>query len=139
MRKDFPEEINDAIDLLKNLGKLPWSYHKLRAGDFEQAIEALNDYLSQNPGSPHTNYIENVKLTYTRWLLEQLPKHGSISFSEWLPYMRPLLFKAKKEIDIVIKRFPNLAENYRDFLAMWEDELIKRDEELEEDDNGVDA
>lgn len=136
MQKDLPEEISEAIELLEKLEKLP--DHKLRAGDFEQAIEVLNDYLSQNPDSPHTNFIEKIKLTYTRHLLEQLPKLSSLSFSEWLPYLSPFLFKAKKEIDTVIKRFPKLGENYRKFLRMWKDELIKREKELEKDD-GVEA
>lgn len=133
MRKELPDEIKDAVELLKGLERQP--FHRLRAEDFDQAIEALNYYLSQNPGSTHNNVIENVKLTYTRWLLEQLAKDDSLSFSEWLPYMMPLLFTAKKEIDIVIKQFPNLGENYKNFLRIWKDELIKREEELEEDDD----
>jgi len=102
MRRDLPEEIRDDIELLEKFDNL--QKHEFRAGDYENAIEDLNAYLTENPESPHIIFINNIKLTYTRKLLEQLPKLHDLTFSDWLPYMMPFLFTAKNEIDMVIKR-----------------------------------
>ena len=130
MNRHLPEEIRDAIEMLETFDNL--QEHGLRAGDYENAIEILNAYLTENPGSPHINFIKNIKLTYTRKLLEQLPKLHSLKFSEWLPYMMPLIYTARNEIDLVIERYPNLAKHYKKFLAIWMTELIKRMKELDE-------
>ncbi len=130
MHGDLPEEISDAIEMLETFDNL--QKHEFRAGDYENAIEILNAYLTQNPGSSHINFIKNIKLTYTRKLLEQLPKLHTLTFSEWVPYMIAFYFTAKNEIDMVIERYPNLGKYYKDFRAIWGDELIKRGKELDE-------
>jgi len=130
MRRDLPEEISDAIGMLESFDKL--QKHEFRAGDYENAIGILNGYLTENPGSPHINFIKNIKLTYTRKLLEQLPKLHDLEFLEWLHYTMPLIYTARNEFDMVIERYPNLAKNYKDFLSIWMTELRRRMKELDE-------
>ena len=65
-----PDEVKEAVNLLKEFEKS--ESHTKRTRNFNDGIDLLNDYVEENPDSPHLVFIENIKTSYTRKLLEQL-------------------------------------------------------------------
>ena len=53
-------EIREGVALLERYEASPMSYESTQ--DFALAVETLEDYLAENPDSPHRHFIQNVRL-----------------------------------------------------------------------------
>ena len=122
MQKQLPEEIKEARDLL---GFEKENDHSLKTGAFGEAIHILDDYLAVEPETEHKDFIENIKRTYTRKLLEGL--HGLLGadMETWFQYIHLLLVKAPNEVEFNIREHPQLDKDYQGFMEIWLDEVIK--------------
>jgi hypothetical protein len=123
MQKQLPEEIKEARDLLAGFEKE--NDHSLKTGAFGEAIDILDDYLAVEPETEHKDFIENIKRTYTRKLLEGL--HGLLGadMETWFQYIHLLLVKAPNEVEFNIWEHPRLDKDYQGFMEIWLDEVIK--------------
>ena len=123
MPRELPEDVSEAIDLLNSFEKS--NDHSQRTRDFTDAIDILNDFLRHYPESPHESYVRNVKVAYTRKLLEQLPRLAILDIDDWFSYSVPLLLNASADVDAAISGNPDLKQNLKAFLAIWSDEAIR--------------
>ncbi|MBI5967947.1 MAG: hypothetical protein HY882_08840 [Deltaproteobacteria bacterium] len=123
MRIELPVDIREARALFSRYEKS--RDHLERTRYFEDAINILDDFLADNPDLPHKSFIENLKLTYIRKLLEELPGLGTLSYDDWGHYILLLYINLEVKKNIIIQKGPSLQKNLEDFFAMWGDELIR--------------
>ena len=62
--------------------------------------------------------IANLRISYARRLLTQMPKLKSVSFEVWLFYFNVLVTLAS-EVEALTTADPTLAANRQEFVAMW--------------------
>jgi len=122
MPENLPEEVTEGRLLLEDA--LKSQNHIERVRDFEDGIKLLKEYLEDNPDSSHKNVIHNIKVTYTKKLLEELPSLYSLDMDIWFHYFL-LVLSIATEIEETIAEYPNLEKNEEIFFSLWKDELIK--------------
>ena len=123
MQLELPPELKEAVNLLARFEKE--KDHSLRTRDFEDAIDILNDHLLDEPESPHKSFVEKIKLTYTRKLLEELPNMSGADIEIWFDYVRLFLLKVSKEVETNTEKDAQLRQNYKDFIGIWKDKVIR--------------
>jgi hypothetical protein len=128
MEKELPEDVRKARSLLEEFERS--SSHSKKIRYFENGINILDDYLEDFPQSPHKEFIMNIKLAYTRTLINQLNKIRP-DMDEWVDYISLLFSKVKKEVDRVQETNPDLKANYEDFINLWANELIEETRKME--------
>lgn len=82
----------------------------------EEALLLLDN--ADDPTPDETRLIANLRLSYARRLLTQMPKLKSASFEVWLFYFN-ILVQLAREVETLTATDPNLAANRQDFVAMW--------------------
>lgn len=128
MKTDLPDEVEGARRLLEE--SITSNVHKEKTRLFEDGIDILEEYLAEEPNSTHKNLAANVKMTYTRKLLEQLSDIVNVDISEWFDYYKILVLKVKNEVNQNIQANLILKDNYEGFISIWKDkvrEIILRD------------
>ena len=117
-----PDELKEAVNLLREFEK-PGS-HKKKTRNFTDAIDILNDYVKENPESPHLDFIENIRTSYTRILLQQLADIREIEIDDWHNYYTLMTLKVEDEVTKILSEDPILIEGYQEFLSMWIHDVI---------------
>lgn len=118
MEEELLEDIRKARLLLKEFEESGSHSKKIRY--FESGINILNNYLEDFPQSPHKKLIMNIRLSYTRILLNQLNKI-SPDMEEWVDYL--LLFsKVKKEADQLKETNSDLKVKHEEFMRLFSNE-----------------
>jgi hypothetical protein len=120
--RNMPKNLTDAVDFLKSFEKA--NNHSKRTRSFEDAIENLNSYLEANPDTSNKVFIKNLKLTYTRILLEQLPSLSALDIEDWTRYLMLLMQTVANETEALAKEHLQLRVNKDAFIAIWIDEMI---------------
>jgi len=119
MENNLPVDIKEARDNFKKSEKSPDLSNKIRF--FERGIDIINNYLEEEINSADKDYIDKIKLAYSRAFLKDLPKQvDDIMFLKCLF----LFITIKKEIDIIIKADPLLRKIYYKFLEPFK-EVVK--------------
>ena len=122
MIPDQPDELKEAVRLLKEFEKS--DSHTKRTRNFDDAIDLLNNYVEENPNSPDLVFIENIKTSYTRILLEQLNNIKQIEIEDWLNYFTSYL-KVPSEAEKILSENPILKEGFKKFLLIWKEEFVE--------------
>ena len=120
-----PDEVKEAVNLLKEFEKS--ESHTKRTRNFNDGIDLLNDYVEENPDSPHLVFIENIKTSYTRKLLEQLNNIKQIEIVDWVYYWALLLLKINSEVTKIVSEKPVLKEELENFLSIYREEILQYD------------
>lgn len=120
---DLPVDLTDAKDLLEVAATSKNHVEKTRA--FEDAIDILNDSLSDNPESTHKVLIKNLKQTYSRKLIESLPEIMPPDIDIWFQYLKIFSLKVKPEVEKITESNPILRTNYKEFVECWRKEVIE--------------
>ena len=120
---DFPVDLAEARELLEVAATSKNHVEKTRA--FEDAIDIMNDYLSDNPESTHKVLIKNLKQTYSRKLIESLPEIMPPDMDIWFEYLKIFLLKVKPEVEKITESNPILRTNYKEFIEYWRKEAIE--------------
>lgn len=119
----MPEEIGEARASFSKYEKS--KDHLERTRHFEDAINTLDDSLADNPDSPHKSLVQNLKLTYMRKLLEELPLLGALSYDDWGHYILLLYIDLEVKKNVIIQESPSLRKNLEDFFAMWRNQFFE--------------
>jgi hypothetical protein len=117
--KTIPE-IREAIRLFEEFERSSYSYTE--ANKFNEAVDLLNDYLDSEPDSIYKDYIQRLRLSYTRSLLRNLARVDKADFISWGQYVFTI-FKVKGEADALMLKFPELKADFDEFLNIWKKEL----------------
>ena len=109
-------EIAEAIELLEEFeGHLP---DVSNIDLFYAAIGILNEYVEEYPDTPHMNFITNLKMSYTRRILQHLKSIDSSEIDTWFNILIALI-KVKDEFEALSTVNRDFKDNYDDFLAEW--------------------
>lgn len=119
---DQQGELMEAENLLRQFERS--ITHEKRTRNFDYAINLLNDYVEENPSSSKLKYIENIKTSYTRILLEQLYEIKQIEIDDWFNYFISCL-KVKSEVTKILSENPILKEGYEKFTSIWKEEVLE--------------
>lgn len=122
MKQDLPDDIKEARRLLDSFDKS--IEHSHRTEDFTSAIEILNDYTENNHNSEHLDHIVKIRETYTRKLLQEIPKLMMLDFDDWGTYVFLLLLLRDEVAKLTTDNNP-LSHNLNEFISVWRDELIE--------------
>jgi len=109
-------EITEAVEMLDEFDKSLPSVEKIDY--FEDGIQLLNDYLADNPETPHATFINNLKTTHTKRLLQFLTTIDSSNMVSWLK-VTIALFEAKDEMEKLAETYPDLKTDYDKFIDEW--------------------
>jgi hypothetical protein len=116
-----PSDITEARGLLRDFERI--EDHSERVKKFEYALELLDSYLSDNEKSGQLAI--NLKRTYTRKLLEQLPSLKFLNINDWFSYALLLLTTLQNDVDYICTENKQLKKNFDEFISLWADEVIK--------------
>lgn len=120
MPRSVPE-IREAIELFE-----AWeaSINDVNAAKrFAEAMQLLDDYLEYEPDSPDRQFIQNLRVSNTRRLLQQLATVDRKDFGLWLEYALAAMALADKEAASVIAVNPQLRTDLDSFLKVWGDSV----------------
>jgi hypothetical protein len=116
-------EIREAVALFEAWER---SINDLQAAKgFSEAVRILDDYLECEPASPHRAFIQNLRLSNTRRLLQQLTRLDRTDFSLWLEYALAVLAAVDNEAESVIAANPELKKDLDSFKHVWGDALAQ--------------
>lgn len=87
---------------------------------FSDGIDLLNLYIdeNQNINDPQVNYAKNLKVTYTRSLLNQIEnfKLVYIDINTWIMYISVLIDRVHTEIMSIINENEHIKHTYINFI-----------------------
>lgn len=94
-----------------------------RESDPEQETRHIEEALllletADDPTPDEKRLIANLRLSYARRLLTQMPRLKSVSFEVWLFYFNVLVTLAS-EVETLTAADPELAANRQEFVTMW--------------------
>jgi len=116
-------EIREAIALFEAWERETSDLHAAKG--FTEAVQILDDYLECEPDSAYRPFIENLRLSNTRRLLQQLARVDKKDFSLWLEYALAAFAAVEKEAASVIAANPELRGELDSFMRVWGEPLAE--------------
>ena len=116
-------EIREAIALFEAWERSINDLHAAKG--FTEAVQMLDDYLECEPDSPHKAFIQNLRVSNTRRLLQQLTRVDKRDFSLWLEYALAVLAAVENEAQSVLAANPDLKKDLDSFKQVWGDALAQ--------------
>jgi len=123
MRSQEDSEIVAARELLRQFEVL--EEHKERLQKFEEALDLLNSCIEENECSKSCQVASNLKTTYLKKLIYQLPSLNTLDIDDWSAYIMFFLMKAQQETDAICDADKTLKSNYQSFISIWASEFIR--------------
>ena len=119
MQNEHPPDVIEAKSLLENA--LEQTDHGKRTAYFEEALDILDSYISDYPETPQKTFIKNIRLTYTRKLLEGLAsfRERDIDIGTFVRYYGIFTDKANKEFVTICEKYSNLEKEYKSFVDFF--------------------
>lgn len=117
-----PDELKEAVNLLKEFEKS--DSHRIKTRTFSDAIDLLRDYVEESPDSSHLDFIENIRTSYTRILLQQLNSISQIEIEDWYNYFAPVS-KVQSEVTKILSENPILKDGFTNFISIWKEEFLE--------------
>jgi hypothetical protein len=114
-------EIREAIALFEKWERAINDYNSAKA--FTEAIELLDDYLECEPDTPHKAFIQNLRVSNTRRLLQLLTQVDKKDFGLWLEYALAAATEVDEEAQALLTAQPELRKDFDAFMGVWGDVL----------------
>jgi hypothetical protein len=128
---NIPSDIEDARNLLEKAEYE--SDPKFKMIYLTDAIEIIDSYIDDpSIENDTTVYINNLKVSHTRRLLNQLVSLREIEIEVWLGYMLLLFTKLEDEVKDVTETDLALKKNLDSFKDVWKTELLEAAKHFEE-------
>ena len=115
MRNERPRDLKKAVALFEEFENS--DDYPTKAKCFQEAIALIDLFSEQNPDPQHAEYVENIRLLYTRKFLEQLGICDNMGPDDWLKYF-VIMIKRNEVLDIISKQ-PYFEEHLARFLRLW--------------------
>jgi len=108
--------------------KLFWEFeltkdHFERVSKLEDALNLLDDCILDQDES-QARIATNLRHTYTRKLLENLPAFYSLDIDDWFSYTKIFLTKLKNEVETICSEDTALQKLFNAFINIWANEAI---------------
>jgi hypothetical protein len=116
-------EIREAIALFEKWERSINDHAAAKA--FTEAVQLLDDYLDCEPDTPHRAFIQNLRLSNTRRLLQLLARVDKKDFAVWLEYALAVAAEVDKEAEAVMIAQPALKKDFDAFMGVWRDVLVQ--------------
>ncbi len=89
------------------------SAHHERVKSFRNALDKIKEFMMSSPDKEEIEITNNLKLAYTRKLLEQISPESEIPFPEeyWIDYAKILLIECKPEVEEIVAKNSQLLRN----------------------------
>lgn len=116
-------DIADAIELFEQYERSCGDLSAIRG--FAEAVEILNDYLEYEPGSPHRDFIQNLKFSYTRALLRKLAAVDKEDVTSWCEHIFTVLVPLQSESETLMVIYPELRADFDAFFDTWKEDLAR--------------
>ena len=110
-------EIKEAIALFDSYERAGASYTDARK--FKVAVQILDDYLEENPGSPHLAFIQNLKLSYTRRLMQRIASVNKADLESSLEHIVLVAALVKDEAEKLMSQFPEHKRDWDRLIGEW--------------------
>lgn len=123
-------EIKEAIQLLEGYEKAALAYDS--AKDFSLAISILEDYLSDNPDSSHRQFIQNLRFSYTRRLLQRVAAVNKADLGASLEHIVLVVHTVKDEAQKLMAEYPELKRDFDALMKVWAEPLARAFVEMDE-------
>lgn len=123
MKIQEDSEIVAARELLRQFEVI--EKHEERLQKFEEALDLLNSCFEDNACSKVCQIASNLKTTYLKKLINQLPSFNTLDIDDWATYAMFFLLKAQQETDAICDADKNLKSNYQSFISIWSSEFIR--------------
>lgn len=119
MRNQIPPDLLEAKSLFEM--SLDQTEHWKRLAYFEDALDAIEDFLSDFPETPYNNFIDNIRLTYTKKLIDGLSsiRESDIDVKLFIKYLTTIEHKMSREFQVICKNHPELEEEYKSYLDFF--------------------
>jgi hypothetical protein len=120
--RDVPE-IRDAITLFEQ-----WEAaitDPAAAGRFVEAVQLLNDYLDSEPESPHRVFVQNLKMSNTRRLLQLLSRVDKNDVFSCMEYVNVVFLALKDEAEALMASNADLKQDFEAFASVWRSEYLE--------------
>jgi hypothetical protein len=128
MDKKLPDDIIEARKLLEKYEKS--KDQDMRTNFFLEALERLKSYEDEYPQSPHGKLIGNLKKSYLRKLLKELPMVPAENIGEWYGYVQVILNLAQT-FENILNEEPALKEDLVNFIEIYKDDYNRMVERAE--------
>jgi hypothetical protein len=121
---NIPSDIEDARNFLEKAEYE--SDPKLKIIHLTDAIDIIDSYIHDlSTENDTTVYINNLKVSHTRRLLNQLVSLREIEIEVWLGYLLLLFTKLEDEVKNVTENDLALKKNLDSFKDVWKTELLE--------------
>jgi hypothetical protein len=95
------------------------------AGRFAEAVQLLDDYLDVEPDSPHRRFVQNLKVSNTRRLLQLLKQVDKSDVSSWMEYVHAVALVLGEEAAALMTQHPELKKDFDAFIAVWGSQYVE--------------
>ncbi|TFG96674.1 MAG: hypothetical protein E4H13_11880 [Calditrichales bacterium] len=99
--------------------------HPRKIEHFRRALGKINSFSNTKPKPAEKEIVKNIKLTYTRKLLEQIDPDSGMEFPDdnWADYLKILLIDCKPEVERLTADHPRLLHNLEIFKESVKEDL----------------
>lgn len=132
MNPDSIPEIREAITLFQSYERAGASFEDARK--FEIAVQTLDDYLEENPNTPHRVFIQNLKFSYTRRLMERIASVNKTDLETSLKHIVLVAASVKTEAEKIMAQFPEQKREWDLLIGKWAAVIAEALVNLEEED-----
>ena len=115
-------EIAEARKLLRQFELI--EKHKERLQKFKEALDLLNSCIEENECAKASQVALNLKTTYLKKLLAQLPSLNTLDIDDWSAYAMFLLLKVQKDTEAIFEKDKTMESEYHKFINIWINEFI---------------
>ena len=90
----------------------------------EEALDLSDDFFADNPRSPESTVLSNVRRSHLRRLLAQLTTMRNLDIAIWFNYIKLLVLRVGPEVESIAASDADLASSFRSFKDLWRNELL---------------
>lgn len=120
MKKDMPEDLIEAVDLLKSSEKASSIDNRVKL--FKEGIIALNECSSEYPD--HLNTINKYILSHTRSLIMTLKQdRPDINPDTWIDILVTVICGRRDELKQLVSTDRSLVEYLQEFMMLWSNDV----------------
>jgi hypothetical protein len=114
-------EIREALALLEAYEASGARHEDARS--FQHAFEILDDFVEDDPDTPHLQFINNIRYAHTRRMLQRLGSVDPSDLAASIEHVVVLVETVAKETERLLAEHPDLRKDYDRLMGAWKGPL----------------